>query len=343
MVSVQTRKDLCALLSAALWRRGERGVSVCPDWKEIYGLASRQGVAALAWDGAAVLNLQERVPEEWGERFAGVMARIVAANVKANERVNNVCRCLEENDVKYVLLKGQGVGRSYPLPWLRMPGDIDILVERGELVRAKELIGEMDVAVDLNDRVCAEVNDNAVRWFDVLTENRFETRRRAGGMDDAPFVPSATFDAWYLLIHTARHLGSFGVTLRQVVDWVVHVTARREDIDWKEMERGVKLMHLEKLYNLFTAFGREFLGAEMMNAGKTEGTERLWRTIERCQGLSRVSCYGDRRFENRVSERLFRSCVLMKQALRVLPMDREFGRFLLRKELRKFFVSIFNF
>lgn len=73
-------------------------------------------------------------------------------------------------------------------------------------------------------------------------------------------VPSANFDAIYVLTHTIRHLGGFGISLRQIVDWTMHMHANAGLIDREKLRRDIEAMHLQRLWDVFVAFATQWLG-----------------------------------------------------------------------------------
>lgn len=353
-------------------------LSSAPDWEGIYTLANEQAVTGIVTDGIVVMGLEKAVPQAIGDKFIADASYITSTNLKTNAVQMRLCRMLEDAGLSYVILKGQEAARNYPKPLLRVSGDIDILLPPEQYGKAKELLhnigvnptdkplaGEYSIYVDgiqveLHNNIYAGINPRCAKGFDALAQSVFSGRKRAGADveatltpgADAPFVPSDDFNAIYLLVHAARHLGSFGISLRQVLDWVMHLSARNSNINHAELGRTIAALHLRVLYDLFSAFAQEYLGApaEIFETAGIPGatdapaphpaTGELWSIIRRSGNFGCIGPYAGKHFRSHVHERLYRTRFLLGQAREIKNLDSEFGRYLTRREIRGFFASI---
>lgn len=183
--------------------------------------------------------------------------------------------------ITYVILKGQGVAQSYPKPMLRCSGDIDLFFTQENYQRAKDLLKPLStsiedkplslecalviegVDIELHGHMTSGINKAADKHLQIILNKVLieGDTRTLNILGKEVTLPSANFDAIYILTHTIRHLGSFGISLRQVIDWTMHMHANRDAIDRNRLQSDIQQMHLQNLWTLFSTFAVEYLGA----------------------------------------------------------------------------------
>ena len=365
---MNSTSDFFILLKAGMWQKAEGSLSLTPDWEGIYTLANQQAVTGIVADGIVVMGLEQSVPQPIRDRFIADTSYITSTNLKTVAVQTRLCRMMEEAGICYVIIKGQEAARNYPNPLLRVSGDIDVLLPQNHYERAKELLlkigtnptdkslaGEYSIYVDgilveLHNNIYAGINAQCVNGFEALARDVFSGRKRAvpDAGSDVPFVPSDDFNAIYLLVHAIRHLGSFGISLRQILDWVMHLSARSGTINHAELGRTIDALHLRNLYGLFAAFAREYLGASDEALGASGGivpgthpaTGELWSIIRRSGNFGCISPYAGKHFRSHIHERLYRTRFLLGQAREIKHIDDEFSRYLTRRVTADFFDSL---
>ena len=80
-----------------------------------------------------------------GETSAKLRKKKLVAVYRTEQIVydlENVCRCLEENGIDFMPLKGSVIRDLYPEKWMRTSCDIDILVKKEDCERAGEILVE---------------------------------------------------------------------------------------------------------------------------------------------------------------------------------------------------------
>lgn len=186
---------------------------------------------------------------------------------------------LEANEIPCVVIKGSSAGSYYPHPVLRCPGDIDALVRRCDFDRTVALLNSSGyrfihddnagknhhysfqkdgISIELHHRLGIVSNEN-----EALTE-LFEdgvTDRQRMQIEGFSFAMLPTFqNGLCLLFHIDQHLRS-GLGLRQIVDWMMFVSAELSDRVWAEQYRPcLQQLGLETFAITVTALCREYLG-----------------------------------------------------------------------------------
>ncbi|MDR0326552.1 MAG: nucleotidyltransferase family protein [Oscillospiraceae bacterium] len=96
------------------------------EWAELYDLSVSHGVQGFAYEGAYRSGIV--IPEELKQRWRDRMVEDVLRYYSMQRELMRVIEALKQNGAKPVVLKGISVSRLYPIPELRLMGDIDILV-----------------------------------------------------------------------------------------------------------------------------------------------------------------------------------------------------------------------
>lgn len=369
--------DFFRLLRAGLWQSVNEPLSETPDWTYIYRLACEQTVQGIMADGIALYkaeypDIQKNM--QGYDEFLNQCAQIIRQNYKVNHVQAKVCGMLEAAAIDYVVIKGQGVAQCYSKPMLRCSGDIDLFFSEQNYERAKQLlkplsaavedkpltlecalaIGEVDI--ELHGAMTSGINKAADAHLQTILRkviSEDDTRSIAIGTCEIT-LPSANFDAIYILTHTIRHLGAFGISLRQVIDWTMHMHAAGSLIDRARLQSDVEAMHLGKLWRLFSRFAVEYLGApeedfalcgENSNgkAEPSDETGKLWQLIRVSGSFGHKNPYFAHLHAGRLNERLARIYYHIRQALKLRSFDREFSSFLLRKEIKDTLEAPFRF
>lgn len=112
------------------WLRGEPPQEVPDDanWEDIYELAHRHGISALAYRAQEGLK-QPPNPElhaRWKERYERAILRDLILTVSRNR----LYEALQQQSLDYIPLKGLNLRELYPSPALREMADQDLLVRK---------------------------------------------------------------------------------------------------------------------------------------------------------------------------------------------------------------------
>ena len=79
--------------------------------------------------------------------------------------------------------------------------------------------------------------------------------------DDTNIIlPSAKFNAIYLLRHCAAHFASTEMTVRQALDWAFFIEKHHKEINWNEYIPYLKEEGMYRFYNMLGLFCMSYLG-----------------------------------------------------------------------------------
>ncbi len=111
------------------------------DWDTFVRLADSHGIAALTYQNMDRFRLLKNVPEESVNRLRGSLMKSISRNAFHTMTIATVLNLLNAHNIKTVLLKGMALENSvYGNSGIRQMSDVDILIEKGECIRARDIL-----------------------------------------------------------------------------------------------------------------------------------------------------------------------------------------------------------
>jgi hypothetical protein len=308
-------KSFFALLRYALWGTPlPEGMRLSDEeLQRVMRIARMQSLNCLVAN--ALLENAETLGLEQAE--IRKLHAMIVANQHSHRQLNTVLAktvaTLEEAGIASVLLKGQGAASSYPVPELRMCGDIDLYVgperyrEACEALRrvgsdAKGLVSDKHWHTTL-DGVEVEVhrkvdelerlfgNSDYRLWWTGEMESRDCQKIVLEGQSVT--LPPVTFNAFFIFHHAWHHFLTGGVGLRQLCDWARH------------------------LYRYHGEINENLLGERLLTFGQTEPWKIFGCIVVEWLGLPEECCpFYDVAFKERAAE-----------VLKMILKDGNFGQY----------------
>lgn len=252
------------------------------DWDSVYRLAKEQTVVGIVAEGISQLPREKQGRRQLMLQFFKQTAGIEDENKKMNAFVPYLISQMERMGVQAVLLKGQGVATNYRNPLRRVVGDIDLLIQdQGQYEKARILMGKIAIldGVDVNRKHAAYlykdmvveihgdfrflINKKCKLHLDEWKTKRISDHSRIISNDFVKGlkVPSVQFDSVFIFAHMLGHLmGSGGVGLRQVCDWMMFLNKIYEEIDTDSLKKDLELLGLMPYWKVFGAMAVSELG-----------------------------------------------------------------------------------
>ena len=256
---------LFALLRAALGkgagaREGLDLGSVSGEvWKEVIDLSFEQGVAAIAVDGlqrslemraesieSLELSLDSPELEDVKYEWFGEVFSCEEDYKEYLAKLQELVELYRSEGIRAMVLKGYGLGLNYPIPAHRPTGDVDIY-QFGRWEEADALAAaKLGVTVDNSHH-----HHSVFVWKGLTVENHYDfvnvhSHRSSADVErklkslatvgrtvDGIDLPSADFNALFVIRHIAAHFAAEGMNLRQLLDWALFVRSASAEVDWK--------------------------------------------------------------------------------------------------------------
>lgn len=282
--------ELLELVKLGLGKDSVCKIPQSVDWLEVFDLAERQKVTAIALDGinrcfekGIVLDIDFQTKMDW----IGAAQQVEVYYQEHEKNMRDLARFYQGHGIKMMVLKGYGLSLNYPIPNHRAPGDIDIYLfgdyEKGDKLMESELGIEIDRShhhhtVFTFQGESVENHDDFLNVHVRKSNQRMERKLKElahtdtngfkildssfkSSTDDTNVVsPSTEFNAIYLLRHSAAHFASTHMSIRQVLDRGLFMEKHRKEIEWKPYLDYLKQEGMFRFYNLMGLFCMHHLG-----------------------------------------------------------------------------------
>ncbi|MBQ3013612.1 MAG: nucleotidyltransferase family protein [Clostridia bacterium] len=181
-----------------------------------------------------------------------------------NYELQNICRVFDESKIFHVPLKGSVLRQYYPIPWLRTSCDIDVLVKRGDIEKAKAALsdalhyeirdtGSHDVSMfspsGIHLELHFDLNEPKSKSYDTLSNVWEHTHANT----ENSYTLALDDDVFYLyhIIHMSKHFLNGGCGIRPFIDlWLLN------DVIEGDRQKREELLKHENIFAFANATGR---------------------------------------------------------------------------------------
>lgn len=270
-----------ALLRSGLW---EQGAQVSPyeplDFNALFQMAKDQSVVGLL--AAGLEHVEDRkVTKQEAVPFLKKVVALENRNASMNTFIESLFIKLRGAGISSMLVKGQGIAQCYERPQWRYSGDVDLLLDAENYVKARELFAkEIAVAepegksikhqgmklgawtVELHGTLRSELSPRVDRIIDSVQEEciRFGLVRTWRNGETDIFLPSPDCDVIFIFTHILKHFYKGGIGLRQICDWCRLLWIYWNGIDKSLLEKWLREMRLMSEWKAFAAMVVDYLG-----------------------------------------------------------------------------------
>ena len=238
-------QTLLTLLAYELFQKKQEIDTSDVDWAAVLEEGNKHAVTALLYPG---IRQQNGVPEEVFNKVCGTAITVAAASESMLKEQRRILDLLAARQITCVVLKGTSVACFYPHPELRVPGDIDILVDAENLDTACNTLKDNNFTIStvVEKHTCLHKQEIYVEMHQMVTvfpdskkgrfAREFMTKAlrntQTSEIEEIRFpVLSDIYKIIALLAHMEHHLATSGIGLRQLCDWAVTVNAMRDYFD----------------------------------------------------------------------------------------------------------------
>ena len=278
------------------WIRFAVGQSeTCPsaegvDWKRLYTFSVQQAIAGVMFE--AISKSGVKIPREVLLPWFALSEQIKKRNRLLNQRCVELTELLRKDGFESCILKGQGNALTYPAPYSRTPGDIDVFVlpdgnlsisERRQLVtnyvrqrfpdtriRYQHIDYPVFRDVEVEMHFIPTAKNHPLHNYRLQQWVELQIRNQCRNVVDLPdgigkiAIPTVAFNVVYQLSHLMHHFFDEGIGLRQMIDYYYVL---------KDWENQSDLTGLLKKFGLL-----KFAGAVMFVMQEVLGLEDKYLT-----------------------------------------------------------------
>ena len=233
------QNSVLVLLRRALWSEPVSFDCGNFDWLKIETEATRHSILALIY--GASTPLKKHISSERYQAWRKCTLSWVVNSHKLIDDQDELTELLENANITYAILKGTSVSRYYPVPDLRILGDIDLLVRPEDIEQVDQILLSSGYSKRASDDVIhheywrantlVEVHFALMntpdscggRKAEQIADQCLDNIEKATLGDHSFFVLTEPFQAFSLLLHMQRHMLISGIGLRQIADWAVYI------------------------------------------------------------------------------------------------------------------------
>ncbi len=272
----ETQMTLMRLLAVSLFGAPKPDLKNT-DWKQLFEEAFQQTVFPLVIS-ATEEEAKAALPPETFEEY-DVQHQYYNSEAAKNDYYHGELHdILMENSIPYVIIKGQASAEYYPEPLERTVGDVDFLVRREDLEKAKKILKqkgfrhlpdpehECHMVFSRDDEIIEmhwEPNGiPAGEKGDLCREYLADCISKAhpSSGEGSYMLPDPFHHGLIILLHTATHLTNTGIGLRHLCDWAVFVKHFDENTFTGIFEEKLKNIGLWQFARFLTAVSTKYLG-----------------------------------------------------------------------------------
>lgn len=262
------------------------------NWREVYRLSISHNLCAVACDGMLTMEpcpVEEDLRYEWlgqsmvKERQYYAHARVIA----------DLAAFYRQHNIRMLLLKGYGLSLDYPRPDHRSPGDIDVYLfgewQQADRAVTQDLGIKIDSGHEHHTVFCFEnqvvenhydiintKNVRSSRWIErELKQLAIDQGSKLSLSGETIFLPSANFNALFLMRHLGQHFAGNEINLKQVLDWALFLKNHADKVEWDRIVPLWKSMGLYPFALSILSICSQYLGISVKQLSfgkKDEGT-----------------------------------------------------------------------
>lgn len=239
------------------------------DWPALKDIADQQGLTAIVLDGIERIQQECNLPIDLKLQWIGeVLQDYESRYVEYEKTIGEMAGFYNQHGFKMMVLKGYACSLDWTKPEHRPCGDIDIWQFGNQKEADAILCKEKGMEIDNSHRHHTVFDWNGYmveNHYDMLTVDANKTNMilesilKECAMDDSNYVdiggekvylPSANFNALYLLRHMLMHFVGTKMNIRQLIDWGFFWEKQGNDVDVKWLSELLEKHHMSAFFNI---------------------------------------------------------------------------------------------
>ena len=240
------------------------------DWEEVYRLAKRQGVTAVAFEKVKELPREVAPPKALVLKWMSHALSIEKQTKVIYRRCADFAELMHTRGLHTLVLKGVAASQYYPNPWHREYGDLDCYLYRvvdgkvtwnGCYEEGNGIAEQAGYAVNREHYKHSHINYEGLEvenhQFSLSIKDGKDTKalerhlrrlveQQGGGEvigDSMLRRPSADFNALFLTAHAMSHFLYESIKVRHVMDWALFLKREQGNVDWHSFWQWCDRMH----------------------------------------------------------------------------------------------------
>lgn len=248
-------------------------------WENIYKISKEHDLAHLI--GYALRSIDSNIDKDLKGAFEKSASVATFRYMQSSYELESILGALEKAGICFMPLKGSVLNKYYREPWLRTSCDIDILVKKQDLERAKEtLINELGYSFKYasnHDVSLMSPSGVHLELHFELDEDCFKDSKLLGNVWNSGELENTSYHyrmtnelfLFFHIYHMAKHFKSGGCGIKPILDlWVI-----KNKMGYNE-EKAIALLEREG-YLTFYENALALTGAWLENKEHTPLTKEM--------------------------------------------------------------------
>lgn len=265
------------------------------DWDELLSISAIQGVTSIVCDGLQKLHDADCMKSRISMDMLMAMMQQEAKYAIQEKAMFDLAAFYRKHGIKMMVLKGWGLSRNYPVPKHRYCSDLDIYLFDDYKKGDRLLAAKQGISIDNShhhhtvffyEGISVEnhydfVNVHAHRSAKKVETVLKEIVKRSCREGDV-CLPSAEFDAVFVLYHAAIHFAATEISLRNILDWGLFVERYYAEVDWDWHWKFCEDMNMHRFLLAMNDICVKYLGfptEHFRTGGDGKLTERVFNEI----------------------------------------------------------------
>lgn len=239
------------------------------DWPQVIAIGEKHELSGIIYR-----QCKRYLPEQERKRLERAFAAECYFHANQVRQFNSVAAELSKHSIRFIPVKGLKIAQYYPEPTCRTMGDIDLLVDKGQLAELKCVFETLGFSLEKDTEHEWEygkqqfhyelheflLNADSPRYKSVAVffMNYWD---HAALMNGSEYELDWNFHFLYLIQHIRQHLLWEGIGFRQFLDLAVLIT--KIDFDWDYIIATCKEIGLYDLLCTSLAFVNRWFGVEV--------------------------------------------------------------------------------
>ncbi len=270
------------------------------NWESLYKLADFHNVSVLIFPVVSAMNL----PEEVMKKFYYDNKLLIAREARQEIESQYIFGLLNQNDIKFIKLKGIVMKNLYPMPYMRTSSDIDIFMSSEDRLRARAIMAKagytLDEDIDYNDAYSKdnfyiyELHSSIVTSkspYVSLFSDPFSTAHKDA--DGTNYVLNPTYFYIHMIVHLLNHFLSGGCSIRQLCDLYIYEKFHK-DFNAEKVREIIKDYNLTDFMDNVRELTFALFEGKELNSEQNQIADFIFKSGEYGNGtLKRISWLAD--------------------------------------------------
>lgn len=249
------------------------------DWARVYKESVQQTVVLFA--SGAISPYADVIPKEVFGKWLAHSGKAFASNMYVMNYQNELVKFLDDNDYKYIILKGLSSASYYENPDMRMLGDVDFLIDSSKTDEiAQKIQNELGygrrtelehichvtmtrgrAAIEMHFEIPGIPHGDKGEYVREYIKNILKDTQNIK-MDECEFTaPSHLYHGVIILLHMLHHMATEGLGLRHLCDWGAFVNKTANMSFWEtEFIPFLKKINLLTYASVMASVCKKYMG-----------------------------------------------------------------------------------